>query len=179
MTTDAAPALTFRTARIEDVHAVVPLVESAYRGDASRVGWTTEAALLEGQRTDADAVREIVGSSAGRLLLAERDGALVACCQLEPRGDAAYFGMFAVRPDSQGGGLGKVVLAEAERVAREEWGAVRMEMTVIEQREDLIAFYERRGYGRTGEFEPFPYGDERFGRPLRDDLRFARLEKVL
>ena len=175
----AAPRLTFRDAGEADVPAVVALVESAYRGESSRAGWTTEADILEGQRTDPDGVREVIGGAGSRLLLAEQDGALVACCQLEHRGDTAYFGMFAVRPGLQGGGLGKVVLAEAERVAREDWGAAHMEMTVISVREELIAYYERRGYRRTGELSPFPYGDERFGLPQRDGLAFERLVKAV
>lgn len=172
------PSLTFRAATAADVPEIVALVESAYRGDSSRAGWTTEADLLEGQRTDPDGVREVV-EGPGRMLLAERDGDLIACCQLERRGGACYFGMFAVRPGLQGGGLGKVVMAEAERIAREEWGATSMEMTVISVREELIAFYERRGYRRTGELSPFPYGDERFGLPQREGLAFERLVKVL
>ena len=173
------PLLTFRDATTADVADVVTLIESAYRGDASRAGWTTEADILEGRRTDPDGVREVLARADSRLLLAERDGSLVACCQLEHRGPACYFGMFAVRPGLQGGGVGKVVLAEAERVAREEWAATTMEMTVISVREELIAFYERRGYRRTGELSPFPYGDERFGLPQRDDLVFEKLVKAL
>ncbi|MFF3005549.1 GNAT family N-acetyltransferase [Kitasatospora sp. NPDC057940] len=169
----------FRPATLADVPALVELVESAYRGDASRAGWTTEADLLEGQRTDAEGVAEVIGRSDGVLLVAERDGQLVACCQLEHRGDRAYFGMFSVRPGLQGGGLGRAVLAEAERLAGEEWGVGELEMTVIEQRADLIAWYERRGFRRTGVFTPFPYGDERFGVPLRPDLRFEKLTKEL
>lgn len=173
------PLLTFRDATTADVPDVVALIESAYRGDTSRAGWTTEADILHGQRTDPDGVRDVVERPGSRLLLAERDGALVACCQLEHRGTACYFGMFAVRPGLQGGGVGKVVLAEAERVAREEWAATTMEMTVISVRDELIAFYERRGYRRTGELSPFPYGDERFGLPQRDDLAFEKLLKTL
>ncbi|GAB7002892.1 GNAT family N-acetyltransferase [Nocardioides sp. AN3] len=174
-----SPMLTFRDATAADVAEVVALVESAYRGDASRAGWTTEADILEGQRTDPEGVRDVIVRSGSRMLLAERDGDLVACCQLEHRGAVCYFGMFAVRPGSQGGGLGKVVMAEAERIAREEWGARSMEMTVISVRDELIAFYERRGYRRTGELSPFPYGDERFGLPQREDLAFERLVKTL
>jgi len=173
------PTLTFRDATTADVPEIVALVESAYRGDTSRTGWTTEADILEGQRTDPDGVRGVVERPDSRMLLAERDGVLLACCQLEHRGEACYFGMFAVRPGLQGGGLGKVVMAEAERIGREEWGATTMEMTVISVREELIAFYERRGYRRTGELSPFPYGDERFGLPQRDDLAFERLVKTL
>ncbi|MEU5209259.1 GNAT family N-acetyltransferase [Streptomyces sp. NPDC020742] len=171
--------LTFRSALDSDIPGLVALIESAYRGDASRAGWTTEADLLEGQRTDPDGVAAVVHAESGRLLIAERDGELIACCQLEHRGDHAYFGMFAVRPELQGGGLGKVIIAEAERTALTAWGAREMRMTVIRQREELIAWYERRGYRRTGQLSPFPYGDERFGIPQRTDLEFELLVKPL
>ncbi|MEU6955362.1 GNAT family N-acetyltransferase [Streptomyces sp. NPDC045714] len=174
-----AARLTFRDATEDDVPALVTLIESAYRGDSSRTGWTTEADILQGQRTDEQGVREVLDAPAGRLLAVERDGGLVACCQLEHRGDAAYFGMFAVRPGLQGGGLGKLIIAEAERTVRESWGVGEMHMTVISVREDLIAWYERRGYRRTGQLTPFPYGDERFGIPQRDDLAFELLVKNL
>ncbi|MFI7415029.1 GNAT family N-acetyltransferase [Streptomyces sp. NPDC049627] len=177
-TTDA-PALTFRDATDADVDTLVALIESAYRGDSSRAGWTTEADILEGQRTDPEGVLAVIGSPDSRLLTVERDGRIVACCQLEHRGDHAYFGMFAVSPALQGAGLGKVIIAEAERQARETWGATEMHMTVISVRNDLIAWYERRGYRRTGQMTPFPYGDERFGIPQRDDLQFELLVKQL
>jgi ribosomal protein S18 acetylase RimI-like enzyme len=178
---DTAPAtpLSFRDATEADVDALVALVESAYRGDSSRAGWTTEADILDGQRTDPEGVRDIVTSPDSRLLTVEREGRIVACCQLEHRGEHAYFGMFAVSPGQQGAGLGKAVLAEAERRARETWGATEMHMTVISVREDLIAWYERRGYRRTGRTTPFPYGDERFGIPRRPDLAFELLVKPL
>ncbi|MGV9264260.1 GNAT family N-acetyltransferase [Kitasatospora sp. NPDC003701] len=172
-------ALVFRTATVADVPALLALVESAYRGDASRAGWTTEADLLDGQRTDAEGVTAAVTHPDGVVLLVERAGELVACCQLERRGRTAYFGMFSVSPGRQGGGVGRAVLTEAARIAGEEWGAVELEMTVIEQRADLIAWYERRGFHRTGIHSPFPYGDERFGIPRRPDLRFEKLVKDL
>ncbi|WP_396454128.1 GNAT family N-acetyltransferase [Actinomadura sp.] len=174
---DANP--TFRAATPADVPALVELVQASYRGESSRAGWTTEADILDGQRTDPDMVAEAVSGPGSRMLIAEDGGALVACCQLEDRGGHAYFGMFAVDPRRQGGGLGKKVLAEAERVARDEWGAKEMHMTVISVREDLIAWYVRRGYARTGQKSPFPYGDERFGLPKRDDLEFELLVKKL
>jgi ribosomal protein S18 acetylase RimI-like enzyme len=179
MDTAASTGLTFRDATDADVDALVALIDSAYRGDSSRTGWTTEADILEGQRTDPEGVLAVIKSSDSRLLTVERDGAVVACCQLEHRGDHAYFGMFAVSPTLQGGGLGKVILAEAERHARETWDVAEMRMTVISVRDDLIAWYERRGYRRTGKMTPFPYGDERFGIPQRDDLQFELLVKPL
>ncbi|MFJ3670659.1 GNAT family N-acetyltransferase [Streptomyces sp. NPDC090106] len=171
--------LTFRDAADADVDDLVALIESAYRGDSSRQGWTTEADILQGQRTDPEGVLAVIKSPDARLLTVEREGRVVACCQLEHRGDHAYFGMFAVSPALQGAGLGKVIIAEAERQARETWGVTEMHMTVISVREDLIAWYERRGYRRTGKTTPFPYGDERFGVPQRDDLRFELLVKPL
>ena len=175
----AATDLTFRDATDADVDVIVALIESAYRGDSSRTGWTTEADILEGQRTDPEGVLAVIKAPDSRLLTVEREGAVVACCQLEHRGAHAYFGMFAVSPALQGAGLGKVIIAEAERIARASWGVREMHMTVISVRDDLIAWYERRGYRRTGRMTPFPYGDERFGIPQRDDLRFELLVKEL
>ncbi|HVX55960.1 GNAT family N-acetyltransferase [Nocardioides sp.] len=173
-----ATGLSFREATLADVAELVALIESAYRGDASRAGWTTEADLLHGQRTDPEGVAAVVTTPGSRMLVAEREGLIVACCQLEERGGVGYFGMFAVRPGHQGGGLGRQVLAEAERRERER-GAEQMHMTVIVQRTELIGYYERRGYRRTGELHPFPYGDERFGLPQRHDLAFELLVKTL
>lgn len=170
---------TFRAATEEDVGAIVALVHSAYRGDSSRAGWTTEADLLDGQRTDPDEVLASVAAPDSVVVLAERDDAIVACCHVQRRGARCYFGMFAVDPAHQGAGLGRLVMEYAEELARTRWESRVMEMTVIRQRTDLIAFYERRGFADTGLRSPFPYGDERFGLPRRDDLEFTLLEKEL
>lgn len=171
--------LSFRAAMSGDVNAIVALVESAYRGDASKQGWTTEADMLDGQRVDTQGVAEIVSKSGSRILLAEREGELLACCHLEKQGGACYFGMFAVNPSLQGGGVGKQMMNAAEHIARDEWNCTKMEMTVISIRDELVAWYERRGFRRTGIYKPFPYGDERFGIPKRGDLRFELLVKPL
>ncbi len=177
--TDTLSRIAFRPAGAADVAALVALVESAYRGESGRRGWTTESDLLDGQRTDAADVSALIERAGSRVLMAERDGQLKASCHIERRGTAGYFGMFAVDPDEQDSGIGKQVLAEAERIARDQWHCRAMRMTVIVQRGELIAWYERRGYRRTGEYQPFPYGDERFGVPRRDDLRFEVLLKDL
>lgn len=172
-------ALALRVATDADVFDLVSLVNSAYRGDSSRAGWTTEADLLGGQRTDATSLREMIGSDGAVVLIAEEAGALVGCVYLRRHPDRAYLGMLTVKPGLQGGGTGKRMLQQCEQYVRTQWGAPRMEMTVIVQRPELIAWYERRGYRRTGRREPFPYGDARFGLPKRPDLAFEVLEKDL
>jgi ribosomal protein S18 acetylase RimI-like enzyme len=170
---------TFRAATIADVPELVALIDSAYRGESSRAGWTSEVGLLRGQRTDAESVAAAVDGPDSRMVVTESNSELVACCQIERRDGYAYFGMFAVRPTLQGAGLGRTVLAEAERLARDEWGAGEMRMTVITARAELMAWYVRRGYTRTGELTPFPYDDERVGVPTRHDLQFELLVKKL
>jgi ribosomal protein S18 acetylase RimI-like enzyme len=171
--------LVFRNATPADIDALVDLVESAYRGDVSKQGWTTEADLLGGRRTGADDISACIARPRSVILMAERGDELLGCAHVAIEDGVGYFGMFSVSPTLQGGGIGKLLLAEAERVVREDWGLVAMRMTVIDVRDELIAFYERRGYRRTGIHKPFPYGDERFGQPKRDDLRFEVLEKAL
>jgi ribosomal protein S18 acetylase RimI-like enzyme len=176
-------SLSFRAAIPADTDALVDLVESAYRGDSSRAGWTTEADFLDGRRTGADDIKACLERSQSVILIAERNGAdsapeLLACAHIAVEDGAGYFGMFSVKPTLQGGGIGKRVIDEAERIVREDWKLPAMRMTVIDIRDELIAFYERRGYVRTGHYKPFPYGDDRFGLPKRDDLRFEVLEKT-
>ncbi len=171
--------LAFRDATPADVLAIVALVESAYRGESSRAGWTTEADLLDGQRTDAKSVAALVADPSGRIVLASEGDAIVGTAHLAREGDRAWFGMFAVRPTRQRGGVGHALLAECERIVREEWRLPRLGMTVIWTRAELIDWYRRRGYAPTGETRPFPYGQPRFGRPKRDDLHFIVLAKDL
>lgn len=177
------PPLTTRVARPSDARALVALVNSAYRGDSSRAGWTTEADLLGGQRTDENALIEFItrGETAGdrAMLVHEREGRLIACVQLERRKQVAYLGMLTIMPTLQSSGLGKALLSAAENFVLRTWNATLVTMTVIEQRPELIAWYERRGYSQTGETAAFPYGDARFGEPKRPDLRFVVLSQSL
>jgi GNAT superfamily N-acetyltransferase len=172
--------MTLEVATPADIADIVALVESAFRGDASRAGWTTEADLLDGRRTGPDEIGAMLADPDRRLLVErDADGALLASVVLKRDGDDAWLGMLAVRPTSQGRGTGRRVVEATEAWVATQWRAGRMRMTVIVQRTELIAWYERRGYRRTGETAPFFYGDKRFGLPRRQDLSFIVLEKTL
>jgi GNAT superfamily N-acetyltransferase len=171
---------TFRPAAPDDVPALHRLIESAYRGDSAKAGWTHEADLLGGQRTDEAELRDILADASRVLLLGEIDGVLTGCVQVAKQGEGlAYLGLLTVDPRRQAGGLGRWLIAAAEAEAIDRFGATRMEMTVIRQRVELIAWYERRGYRLTGETRPFPLDDERFGLPQTRELEFVVLEKAL
>ena len=175
----AAATRCYRAAAVNDIDAVVALVNAAYRGDSSRQGWTTEADLLDGQRTDHDEVRDMIQQPESMVLLCLDGDALIGTTHLKRAGTAAELGMFTIRPGLQGRGFGTRFLAEAERVARECWGVAAMRMTVISRRSELIAYYERRGYRRTGQYREFPRHHPRYGIPKVDDLVLEVLEKHL
>ncbi len=171
-----------RLARPGDAVPLQALVHRAYRGDTARDGWTHEADLLDGNRIDVATIDGLLEDPAEAIVLAERADrpGPVGCVQVSDRGEGlAYLGMLSVEPGLQGRGLGRALVKAAELTARDRFGATRMEMTVIVQREELIAWYERLGYGRTGERRPFPATDPRFGIPRRSDLAFVVLEKPL
>jgi N-acetylglutamate synthase-like GNAT family acetyltransferase len=169
-----------RPAALADVSALHSLVERAYRGDSARKGWTHEADLLGGQRTDVEALSAIIVDPAQRLLIVISAGNVIGCVQISQKdANIAYLGLLSVDPDAQAGGLGKALIVEAEHTARTVFAASIMEMTVIRQRAELIAYYERRGYALTGETRPFPLDDERFGLPVTRDLSFVVLAKRL
>ncbi len=171
--------LEFRLAQKQDVEPVVGLVNSAYRGESSRRGWTTEADLLGGQRTDAQEITALLQSPDSLLVLGYGDGQLLACFHLQHEHEAVSLGLFAIEPARQGEGLGRQCLSHAESLARQHWLAGTMRMTVISERSELIAYYQRKGYQLTGEREPFPMRDERFGLPKVEYLEFVVLEKSL
>jgi len=169
-----------RPATLADIPALHRLVERAYRGDTARKGWTHEADLLGGQRTDVEALSDMIADPMQRILLAIGADGLVGCVQVSQKNaDTAYLGLLSVDPDVQAGGLGKALIDAAERTAQAEFSASTIEMTVITQRSELIAYYERRGYALTGETRPFPHDDERFGLPVTRDLSFVVLAKAL
>ena len=167
-----------------DYPEIVELANWAYRGaDKAGASWNLEVGILEGQRMNDALLREELAERPDGFLLTWRDEAvgagLLGTAWLNPEGDGEwYLGLLMVRPDMQDGGWGKKLLAAAEEFAKER-GARKIRMTVLHVRDTLIAWYERRGYRLTGETKPFPYEDERFGRPLRDDLHFLVLEKEL
>lgn len=180
--------LTFRIATSSDVSSLVALVQSAYRGESSRAGWTTEVDLVNGDRIDEPGVLAKISEPNGLILMAfdSSTSTLLACCEVlrnpEPS-ESAYLGLFSVNPRLQNGGIGRKVLAEAERRAKEQMGVNKMEMSVLWMRNELIAWYERRGYRVIhGETKPFPYEhlppNARTG-TQRQDLYFKVLRKDL
>lgn len=147
-----------RTATSADLPLLHPVIERAYRGETARQGWTHEADLIvESARTDIPTLTAIVDDPEQRLLIAEADGVPIGCVQVSYKGDGlAYLGLLCVDPTLQSGGLGKQIVAEAEDIARKAFGARIMEMTVIDRRAELVAYYERRGYRVSGEKRDFP-----------------------
>lgn len=172
--------LLFRDAVAADIPALHALIESAYRGEASRAGWTTEADLLDGQRTDAEDLASILADPKQRLLTVWRDDDLLGCILIADRGrETGYFGMLSVSPTLQNAGLGRRLVDKAHMAMTERFGARRSRISVFPQRTELIGWYERLGYVATGETLPFPYGEPRFGLPKRDDLHFIVMERAL
>ena len=163
-----------------DYAAIIDLVNLAFRGTGPSASWNIETGIIEGQRLNESLLREDLAAKPEAHLLTYRDDfdeALLGTVLLEPRKDGVwYLGLLTVRPDLQNRQLGRTLLSAAEGFAKERC-ARRIRMTVVNVRDTLIAWYERRGYTLTGESQPFPYGDERFGRPLRDDLSFVVLQK--
>jgi GNAT superfamily N-acetyltransferase len=138
-------------ASTDQVSEIVALMESAYRGDASRKGWTSEADLIDGARTSVPEMLAALSDTATYTLVAKTDGdVLVGCASIAFNGQSCIFGKFAVDPNQQAGGIGKLLLEAAEKAAVQRFGAHTMTMTVIDGRKELEAYYERRGYARTG-----------------------------
>lgn len=164
-------------ATVRDAASLAQLVNSAYRGDSSRQGWTTEADLLDGSRTDAATLKTLIERPDTVILKYMEGDRVLACVELQKTGDTMYLGMLTVQPGLQGKGIGKKLLEAGEREAKKQ-GCTKIFMTVISARTELIAWYVRHGYADTGKRKPFHFNDPRFGLPKRD-LEFMVLEKVI
>lgn len=165
----------FRKATIHDAPLINTLVNSAYRGDSSKKGWTTEADLLGGQRTDEEVLTNMILDENGHIELLIEDDEILGCVYLHKGSEALYLGMLTINPTLQASGHGKKILTRSEELAQ-EWEFKEIKMTVISARTELIAYYERRGYFKTGKTEPFPDNDPRFGIP-KVKLVFIEMKK--
>jgi ribosomal protein S18 acetylase RimI-like enzyme len=167
----------FSFAALVDVDAIAALIERAYRGPTAARGWTNESEILTGPRSSAGEIEGLILDPQTRFIVAKGAGGIVGCVLIQKLGDGAYFGMFAIDPDVQGGGLGKALVARAATAARELWAARYLQLTVISLRAPLIDWYERRGFVQTGEREPFPF--DRATGALRTDFDLVVLQKPL
>lgn len=169
--------LTIASATIADIPDLVILVNSAYRGDSSKKGWTTEADLLDGVRVIPETLLEQMNTPGQHFLKAmDHQGSIIGCVSLLEKGHKIYLGMLTVDPNIQGGGIGKLLMKASEEFTQ-SLGISVIEMTVISVRSELIAYYERRGYSQTGEKRPFP-NDPKFG-IQKQALEFIVMEKKL
>lgn len=165
-------------AQTADVDEIVTLVESVYRGESSQKGWTTEARLLEGQRVDASMVQEMIANPHSALLVFKDDGKIKACVYLERKNQKAVLGMLSVDVDQQGNKLGQKIIKFSENFIANNWKVASIQIYVLWQREELISWYERRGFKKTGVEKPFPK-DPKFGIPKVKDLHFIEMEKAI
>jgi predicted N-acetyltransferase YhbS len=161
----------------KDVDKLEVLINSAYRGESSKKGWTTEADLLGGIRIDKKSLEELILVDNSVILKFTEGGNLLGCVNLVSKEKALYLGMLTVSPTEQQKGIGKKLITASESYARDA-DFEEIEMTVISKRPELIAYYERRGYQQTGEKRPFPMNDARFGEP-KTDLEFIVLRKII
>jgi len=165
-------------AALQDVAQLNHLVNSAYRGESSRKGWTTEADFLDGIRVDEEALREIISKPNAQILQCMNDrNEITGCVHLEKQGSRLYLGMLTVSPTLQNQGIGKLFLREADEEARKQ-NCDAIYMTVLSERVELIGWYERYGYANTGRKKPFPMNDPRFGLPKKF-IEFIVMEKKI
>ena len=171
-------SLSYRFASQDDLPLVVDLVNIAYRGDEDYPGWTHEGDLLHGTRISLDQLTQQLSDEHVQMLLAEYGGRLYGCMMLSLQGERVYLGTFAVAPDLQGNGVGRQMLRYAELLAAEQWQAGEIEMVVISQRQDLIEYYQRRGYQLSDDISDFPVELD-VGIPKVEGLTITVLNKLL
>lgn len=174
--------LHFHKAELSDAQAIAQLINSAYRGESSRLGWTTEADLLDGLRTTTPEIAGIIKREDAFILVGVLNDEIVAtitCERQEAHGRAiAHLGMIAVKPSLQNKQHGKTLIKAAEAICLRQWRVVGFHMAVISLRTELIAFYERLGFARSGEFTRFPEASELW-QPKVPDLSLEHLVKIL
>lgn len=164
-------------ATLEDVSALNKLINSAYRGESSKKGWTTEANLLEGNRTTEKELTETIQDQKNTILKFTENNRIIGCVLLIEKENQLYLGMLTVSPELQNSGIGKKLLQQAEMHAS-ALGLPKIVMTVISVREELISWYQRNGYVATGAREPFPASDVHI--PISNQsLEFIVLEKKI
>lgn len=162
----------------KDLEPIIRLVNSAYRGETAKKGWTHEADLIKGEmRIDEKMLNKLFDAPGSTILKAIDDsGEISGCVYLEKKGSALYLGMLSVSPDKQASGIGKHLLKAADKHALEN-NCSTIEMTVISVRKELINWYERNGYINTHKTKPFAE-DGRFGIPAQP-IEFVVLEKTV
>lgn len=165
------------SATIQDVKALNKLVNSAYRGETSKKGWTTEADYLDGTRTDEEGINEMLRSPNAIILKYEESENLLGCVYLEVQNKKLYLGMLTTNPEFQGKGIGKKLLMAAESHAHNN-NCDTITMNVLTGRKELIDWYLRHGYHLTEERRPFAFDHPRFGQP-KFKLEFIVVEKNL
>jgi ribosomal protein S18 acetylase RimI-like enzyme len=168
--------VTYRAAREQDIDALVQLINAAYRPTTGMAGWTHEAAIIDGPRIAPSSVFDTLQAVDTTLLVAEVEERIVGCVEVRVDGNEAYIGTLAVSPSMQDRGLGKALLNEAEQFAGRRWKITRAVMIVLSGRQELMDFYLRRGYVRTGELKSFPV-DAGVGIPREAGLTLEKLAK--
>ena len=166
-------------ASLNDVKELNNLVNSAYRGEESKKGWTTEAEILDGIRIDEKALELLLAKPEVTILkLTDQSGKIVGTVCLEVKSHELYLGMFAVSPLAQGNGIGKSLLMAAEHHAIEN-NCAKIIISVISSRVELVNWYSRHGYVPTGDSIAFEEIEGRFGDPKVSAIRLIEMEKVL
>lgn len=167
--------MTIEIATLKDIPSIEKLLNSAYRGEGSKKGWTTETDLIKGEvRTDSEELKQILSQKDSVFLKCIKNDELIGCVNLQKENQSIYLGMLSVNPDLQGSGTGKKLLLAAEEFAKQNM-CNRIFMTVISVRTELIDWYKRNGYESTGETKPFP-NDFKSGIP-NQKLEFLVFEK--
>ena len=169
--------ITITPSQPEDAQAISILVNMAYRGETGKQGWTTETDLIDGTRTDAELIEQIIHKPDSLILKYVENNEIIGCVELRKEGDKFYLGMLTVKPNIQGKGIGKALMKGSEEEGRKR-KCKTMFMRVLSQRHELIAWYVRHGYTLTDKKEPFVFTDPRYGKP-KIPLVFAILEKQI